>query len=86
MSAVQLQIALLKKDIEHEAGQVTELAERIEGRRDASTTTVDVFNEVVETLKATRGLLMQLMMNTLKQGGGVSGSVGYSEDDDDGPF
>lgn len=85
MSAVQLQIAMLKSDIEHEAEQVKALAERIEGRRDASTTTVDVFNEVVETLKATRGLLMQLMMNTLKQGGGVSGTASYAEDDD-GPF
>ena len=82
--SMQIQIALLKGDIEHEAAQVVALAERIEGRRDASPTTLNTFNEAVETLKAVRGLLMQCAMNTLK-GSQQSGSAGYS-DDDDAPF
>lgn len=80
-AADRIKLSLLKKDVEHEAGQVVALAERIEGNRNADTTTVNVFNEAVDTLKAVRGLLMQYAMGALAQAGGSAG-MGFIEDDD----
>lgn len=78
MNADQLQANILRRDIEHQAGTVLSLVERLEGRRAADKTTVQVLNDVAEGLNNIRTLLLTHLLGAGNKSSG--GQQGVDED------